>query len=625
MFLEISLIPGLPLAASVIITLFTSKLKKVSATLATVSILGSFLLSVRLFIQQIQGHIDKTVETSLTWLQVGGLHLEWGYLLNPLTLTMLLVVTGVGSLIFLFSWSYMYHDKAWSRYFGSLSFFTFAMLGIVTANNLLQVFIFWELVGFASYLLISFWFEKDSAALAGKKAFIVNRLGDVFFLCGIILIWFFSNPVIGERTLNFVTLASTLPSLGLPSDTLFLLCLLVFMGVVGKSAQFPLHVWLPDAMEGPTPVSALIHAATMVAAGVFLLSRTFFLFELSSTALLVVGSIGLITCVISALVAIGQDDIKRILAYSTLSQLGYMVLAVGSGDPAAGMFHLMTHAFFKALLFLGAGSVIHALSSQEIWKMGGIKSKMPITTFAFGVGALALGGVFPFAGFFSKDAILLAAHNSNPIFYWGGLLVVFLTAFYVGRLFVVAFMGKPGYAVTKCHESSWVMILPLIILTLLSIGGGFIPVETYLTGHTPEPLSRIIGLSSTALAILGFGSAYFIYRSVTTETNPQKRKDPLVISLGPVRRLLEKRLYIDDLYDGLVIIFQNRWSLLLATVDKYIILGIEEDLPSKFTKTLSKGIRLLQSGKLSFYTLLFVISVAILSLISISGMLGGAK
>jgi len=538
---------------------------------------------------------------------------------------MLLVVTGVGLLIFLFSWSYMHHDKGWSRYFAGLSLFTFAMLGIVTANNLLQMFIFWELVGFSSYLLISFWFEKDSAALAGKKAFIVNRLGDVFFLCGIILIWFFSNPVVGERTLNFVILSSVLPSLGLPSDTLLLLCLLVFAGVVGKSAQFPLHVWLPDAMEGPTPVSALIHAATMVAAGVFLLSRTFFLFELSSTALLVVGSIGLITCVISALIAIGQDDIKRILAYSTLSQLGYMVLAVGVADPAAGMFHLVTHAFFKALLFLGAGSVIHALSSQDIWKMGGINSKMPVTTFTFAIGALALGGIFPFAGFFSKDAILLAAHNSYPIFYWGSLLVVFLTAFYMGRLFIVAFMGKPDYAVTKCRESSWVMTLPLIILTLLSIGGGFIPVEIYLTGHGSEPLSRSIALLSTGLALLGFGSAYFIYRSVTTEINPQKRKDPLVVSLGPIHHLLRRKFYVDDLYDGLVDIIQNRWSLLLAAIDKYIILGIEEDLPSKFTKTLSKGIRLVQSGKLSFYTLLFVISVAILSFISISGMLGGAK
>jgi len=378
-------------------------------------------------------------------------------------------------------------------------------------------------------------------------------------------------------------------------------------------------------MEGPTPVSALIHAATMVAAGVFLLSRVYFLFEFSYTALYIVGAVGLITCILSALMAIAQNDIKRILAYSTLSQLGYMVVAVGVHHPEAGMFHLVTHAFFKALLFLGAGSIIHALSSQDIWKMGGVRTKMPITTFTFAIGTLALAGIFPFAGFFSKDVILEAASHGHPLFYWGSLLVVFLTAFYMGRLFVVAFLGKPGYAVQKCHESSWVMTLPLGLLALFSFAGGFLPVEMYLTGQAPIPLNIRLSLMSTGLAILGFGASYFCYRAVTTETNPLKRKDPLLNSLGGVLHVLQRKFYIDDFYSVLVSLIQNRWSSFLATVDRYVILTAEEDLPAKLTKILSGGVRLIQSGKLSFYTLLFVVSVSVLGLLSILGVMGGME
>jgi len=331
MGLLLSLLLGAPLLASIVITLLPRGWHRLSGFLALFSIATSFLISLTLFcIFTLQGS-GMPWETSITWLQMGPLVLEWGYLINPLTLVMLLVVTGIGTVIFIFSWGYMQGDEGWSRYFASLSFFAFSMLGIVLANNFLQIFIFWELVGLSSYLLIAFWFEKESAALAGKKAFLVNKIGDVLFLFGILLIWFFSSPLPEERSLNFLVLSQRLPELGLLPDTLFWLSLFVFAGVVGKSAQFPLHVWLPDAMEGPTPVSAFIHAATMVAAGIYLLARTFFLFELSPDALLVVGSIGLITCVLAALMAIAQDDIKRILAYSTLSQLGYMVLAVGAG------------------------------------------------------------------------------------------------------------------------------------------------------------------------------------------------------------------------------------------------------------------------------------------------------
>ena len=372
---------------------------------------------------------------------------------------MMLIVTGVGGAIHIYSFGYMREDRGFSRFFACMSLFTFSMLGIVLANNFIQLFIFWELVGVSSYLLIGFWFEKPSAADAAKKAFITNRLGDFGFLLGILMVW----TVLGS--LNFSTLQQTLIANPAALGTIASIAgLLIFCGAMGKSAQFPLHVWLPDAMEGPTPVSALIHAATMVAAGVYMLCRIIFL--LDPTALLVIAYIGGFTSLLAALIAIQQNDIKRILAYSTLSQLGYMVMAVGLSGPTAAMFHLTTHAFFKALLFLGAGSVILALHhEQDIWKMGGLRQKMPVTFWTFIIGTLALCGVPPFSGFYSKDSILAQAFDQiksdRLVLFALAVSVAMLTTFYMFRLFYVAFLGKAKTeSAEHAYESPPVMAWP---------------------------------------------------------------------------------------------------------------------------------------------------------------------
>ncbi len=434
------LILFLPLLSAAAITLFPRKNRDLSAKLSIGAIVSGFLLSV-LFIAA-NGWLPERRETLATWLEVGDLQVDFGLRLDPLSLLMLLVVTGVGGAIHVYSWGYMREDRGFSRYFAGLSLFTFSMLGIVLANNFLMLFIFWELVGVSSYLLIGHWFERPSAADAAKKAFIANRLGDFGFLLGILTVWGMAGG------LNFSLIEDQLKqNPALFGSMATVAGLLIFCGAVGKSAQFPLHVWLPDAMEGPTPVSALIHAATMVAAGVYMLCRVFFIFN--NPALHVIAWVGAITALMAALMAIQQNDIKRILAYSTLSQLGYMVMAVGLGGPGPAMFHLTTHAFFKALLFLGAGSVIIALHhEQDIWKMGGLREKMRVTFWTFLVGTLALCGVPPFSGFYSKDAILAQAlkhAEENPITGWVlfivAVFVAVLTAFYMFRLLFVAFLG----------------------------------------------------------------------------------------------------------------------------------------------------------------------------------------
>src|ERR1700733_5184506 len=386
-----------PLVATAVITLFTLRSKTISSLISIGAVVAGFILTV-LFISANGFHINA--ETSTNWLTIGGLNVDFGLKLDALSLMMLLIVTGVGGAIHIYSFGYMHEDKGMARFFAFMSLFTFSMLGIVLANNFLQMFIFWELVGVSSYLLIGFWFEKPSAGDAAKKAFITNRLGDFGFMLGILMVW----GLLGS--LNFGELEVTLKSNpALLGSWATVAGLLIFCGAVGKSAQFPLHVWLAAAMEGPTPVSALIHAATMVAAGVYMLCRIFFL--LDAGALHVIAYIGGFTALLAALIAVQQNDIKRILAYSTLSQLGYMVMAVGLAGQTPAMFHLTTHAFFKALLFLGAGSVIHALhEEQDIWKMGALKNKMPITFWTFLIGTLALSGVPPFSGFYSKDSIL---------------------------------------------------------------------------------------------------------------------------------------------------------------------------------------------------------------------------
>src|SRR5512140_3825767 len=384
----------LPLLAAATITLFTQHDRKLSAGLSVGAVVAGLLLSLALI--TLTGWAPAH-EASVAWLTLGDLKVDFGLRFDPLSLLMMLVVTGVASAIHIYSWAYMGEDRAFARYFACLSLFTFSMLGIVLANNFVQLFIFWELVGVSSYLLIGFWFERPAAADAGKKAFITNRLGDFGFLLGILTVWATFNSLKFDAIEK--ALAADPQALGALTTTAGLL---IFCGAMGKSAQFPLHVWLPDAMEGPTPVSALIHAATMVAAGVYMLCRVFFLLILpGSQALEVIAWIGGFTALLSAVIAVQQDDIKRILAYSTLSQLGYMVMAVGLHGPTPAMYHLTTHAFFKALLFLGAGSVILAMHhEQDIWNMGGLRKKLPVTFWTFIAGTLALSGLPPFSGFY---------------------------------------------------------------------------------------------------------------------------------------------------------------------------------------------------------------------------------
>src|SRR5437763_5751667 len=417
----------LPLVSAIAITLFTLRSRALSSFISIGAVLGSFVCSCLIFTRQ------GISAREFNWIDfVGVFRVPFGFVLDNLSKTMLVLVSGVGSLIHIYSLGYMRDDEGKSRYFAALSLFLFAMLGIVLSNNFVMLFIFWELVGFTSYVLIGHWFERDGAADAAKKAFITTRIGDFGFMVGILMVWASTGSV------AFAEMAPRLSILTSHPAFLTVAALLIFCGAVGKSAQFPLHVWLPDAMEGPTPISALIHAATMVAAGVYMLVRVGFIIQASPNALLVIAWIGTITALLAALIATQQNDIKRILAYSTLSQLGYMVMAIGLASNNAAIFHLFTHAFFKALLFLAAGSVIVALHhEQNIWAMGGLRRNLRITFVTFLIGALALMGCPPFSGFFSKDAILALAFEHNRSIFAVALGTALLTAFYITRLLVV--------------------------------------------------------------------------------------------------------------------------------------------------------------------------------------------
>jgi NADH-quinone oxidoreductase subunit L len=605
------LILFLPLLAAGMITLFTLHDRKASATLSIGAIVTGFVLTLAL----IKFGGWQARELSVNWLSIGNLHVDFGLRLDSLSLMMLLIVTGVGGAIHIYSAGYMHDDPGWSRYFACLSLFTFSMLGIVLANNFIQLFIFWELVGVSSYLLIGFWFEKPGAADAAKKAFLTNRLGDFGFMLGILTVWAWFG------SLNFTDISNGMVDWKGPHFLVTVAGLLIFCGAVGKSAQFPLHVWLPDAMEGPTPVSALIHAATMVAAGVFMLGRVFFLFN--ADALTVIAWIGGITALLAALIAIQQNDIKRILAYSTLSQLGYMVMAVGLAGPTPAMFHLTTHAFFKALLFLGAGSVILALHhEQDIWRMGGLRRKMPVTFWTFLFGMLALCGVPPFSGFYSKDAILAQAweHHNYPVFVVA-VFVAVLTTFYMFRLFFVAFLGEPrttgaGHA----HESPQVMLWPLRVLATLSLIGGVIGVnEVFGAGFAGEPagqpltfLERLIepwvktpdiaGIGLTA-AVIGFTLAAVFYG--------RAKSDPLPAKLGWLARAMRNRFYFDEFYEATVIRAHDVIAGVADWVDRWIIAGLGVRGVHGTTEFAGRALRLLQTGNLQTYAFLFVLGVAV--------------
>jgi NADH-quinone oxidoreductase subunit L len=575
---------------------------------------------------------------SFMWIDLPGLQVDISMILDPLSKGMLLVVTGVGMLVHIFSYGYMEHDKSKGRFFGGLSIFMFSMTGIVLSSNLIMLFIFWEGVGFSSYLLVGFWYEKESAAQAANKAFVCNRLADFGFMVGILTFWFLMGTVsVRPEVLQHRYLDNSLPKIGTvlneappplteapsvaaqqgihPNQILLTIMVIgLFCGCIGKSAMFPLHVWLPDAMEGPTPVSALIHAATMVAAGVYMLCRVYPLLLLSEAGMTVIAAIGCLTSFMAALIAVQQNDIKRILAYSTLSQLGYMVMAVGCYGPDAAMFHLSTHAFFKALLFLAAGSVIHALhDEQDIWKMGGLFSKIPLTSVTFLIGMAALSGVPPLAGFWSKDYLLSICYARSPFFYTIGVITAFLTAFYMTRLVVIAFFGPARTEQAKHpHESPWHMTTPLVILAVLSVIGGFIGLKDFYhdwsmsvihgLGFPPnaviaEPNAFMEMILPMAIVALGIVSAGVLYWNA--------EKDPL--ESGGIFRILANKFYFDEMYDTYIVGGQQLAARFFAWVDAWIIDGLIIRGAAYVCVGFGELLRLFQTGNLQAYAYLFTL------------------
>jgi NADH-quinone oxidoreductase subunit L len=484
-------------------------------------------------------------EHYFTWIQSGFFQVGFDLSVDRLTSVMLLVVTGVGLLIHIYSIGYMSGDGGYYRFFSQLNLFMFFMLILVLASNLLLLFVGWEGVGLCSYLLVSFYFHEDWATNAGNKAFIVNRIGDFGFLLGIFL------AVVTFHTLDFGKMAAAVG--GMPVEvgfgTLTVLTLLLFAGATGKSAQIPLFVWLPDAMAGPTPISALIHAATMVTAGVYMIARLSFLYNHAPVAMSFVAVVGLVTAVMAALIGVTQNDIKKVFAYSTISQLGYMFLGLGLGAYSAGIFHLMTHAFFKALLFLGAGSVIHGLSGeQDLRHMGGLRKAMPITFWTLGAACLAISGFPGFAGFFSKDAILSAAYAHAPWMFWIGVITAGITAFYVFRAYFLAFFGDyRGHH--HAHESPLVMTLPLIVLALLSIGGGYINVPSWLSPAFPlsehENLAAMIISASFGIIGIIIAAILYVFRPALAES--------LKNAAGPFYTLVLNKFYVDEIYQVAVV------------------------------------------------------------------------
>lgn len=606
------LVPLLPLLAAAGITLFTQHDRRLSAGLSISAVVLAFICSVVLFTT------FRTTGTELrvNWLRVGSFQADLGLRLDALSLPMLLIVTGVGAVIHIFSVGYMQGDRGFSRYFAGLSLFTASMAGIVLANNFLAMFIFWELVGVSSYLLIGFWYDRPAAADASKKAFLTNRLGDFGFLLGILLVW----SLLGS--LRFTELEERLRlTPGALGPWATAAGLLIFCGAIGKSAQFPLHVWLPDAMEGPTPVSALIHAATMVAAGVYMLCRTFFLFN--APALQVVAWIGGATALLAAVIAVQQNDIKRILAYSTLSQLGYMVLAVGVGGPVAAMYHLTTHAFFKALLFLGAGSVIHSLHhEQNIWNMGGLRSKMPVTFWTFLVGTLALAGVPPLSGFYSKDAILAVAYHQSVALFALTFVVAILTTFYMFRLLLVAFGGpNRSAAAVNAHESPGVMTVPLLLLAVPSCLAGLwgiaevysrrfqgleLPIEPSLAERlfgpfTHEPVAAVASLAAVGIGLL---LAWPLYAKA--------QRDPLTEKLGALSRAMRHRFYFDEAYEALIASTQEKLASVANAIDRWVMAGFVIRGLHSSTELVGRVLRLMQTGNLQTYAFLFTLGVTLL-------------
>lgn len=554
----------LPLLSSLVTLLFLRKNGNVASLLSVATAGGILVFSLYIIFQT----GDTVFAWEMTWLKLADWELKFGFLIDGAARLLLFVVSFIGFLIHIFSLGYMHDDEAKARYFGGLSIFMFSMLGITLADNLIMIFVFWELVGFSSYLLIAHYFSSDEAAQASKKAFIVNRVGDFGFLIGIVLTyWTF-------QTVNLQELKSLV---GFdPSLVTTTLCLALACGFIGKSAQFPLHVWLPDAMAGPTPVSALIHAATMVAAGIYLLFRIEFMFTADALSLL--ATLGAVMGLFAGFCALGQRDIKKILAYSTLSQLGYMAAAFGLGMPGIALFHLMTHAFFKALMFLGSGSVIHACHhEQDIFNYGGLRKKMPFTGLTFLVGVLAISGVTFLSGYFSKDAILLGAYNSNMIVFVILYAGAILTSLYMFRLYFLTFEGEArSPSSKKATESSVLMTGPLLILAFLSVVGGYHAIFPHsIVGVLIEDITRVAEMPNhmwmivlgTLAWVIGGGTAKVLY-------GREFSGEPLQVRFPAFYDLCKSKLFFDEIYGFYVAKIQDPFARFIEVMELLFISGL---------------------------------------------------
>lgn len=647
-FTKAWLIPGLPLFSFALVGLFIRPIaKKLAGIIATASIFLSAFFAYWLAWEYFHRFPPGTEATplipwSMEWLRYQEtLVVNAGVLVDPTSLLLMIVVTTVSALVHLYSIGYLHGEEGYGRYFTWLNLFTFSMLGLVVAPNIMQMFVCWELVGVSSFLLIGYYYQSPAAVAASKKAFVVTRFADLGFLIGILILGYYGyytfldlqaihSPVLetlaksGTQAIqpfDFLLLNHPLVITRLNGEifagfsVLTLSMILIFMGAAGKSAMFPLHIWLPDAMEGPTPVSALIHAATMVVAGVYLVARLFPAFAASETALLLVAYVGTFTCLFAAIIGCTQNDIKRVLAFSTLSQIGYMMLALGVATMeqplgyTASLFHLFTHAFFKALLFLAAGAVIHAVHTNEIWEMGGLSKKMPITHATFLIALLAIAGIPPLAGFFSKDEILVAAlENQHSIIFVVALAVAGLTAFYMARLYFVAFWGRARQPNAEhAHEAPWIMLIPLLILATLSLIAGFFPMANFVT--VGEPLTHHginfkVAIPAALVALLGLGIAALFYTG-----NGEKRATAVSEKLGQIYLAIKNKFYIDEVYLFVThrIIF-NFISRPIAWFDRHIVDG-GVNLSGWLTRILGKLLSYSQTGQVQTYAVWYLISM----------------
>ncbi|TMI64453.1 MAG: NADH-quinone oxidoreductase subunit L [Bacteroidetes bacterium] len=627
----IALIPLLPLAGFVLLGLFGRKyLKSSSGIIGTGLLLVSTILALYTAYNYffVDGKVGDSYQTIVavkyTWLNFSkDASIDMGIILDPISVMMLVVVTFVSLMVHIFSLEYMKGEERFPTYYAFLGLFTFSMLGLVVSSNLFQIYMFWELVGVSSYLLIGYYYDKPSAVAASKKAFIVTRFADLGFLIGILILAFSGksldiSTLISNLSSPEFNAAATMSFFGISALTWGLT--LVFIGGAGKSAMFPLHIWLPDAMEGPTPVSALIHAATMVVAGVYLVARLFPLFHINGVSLSVVTFIGLLSAFLAAIIACTQTDIKRVLAYSTMSQIGYMMFALGvsgyGGEHGLGytasMFHLFTHAFFKSLLFLGAGVVIHFIHSNEMKDMGGLRKYLPITNICFLIACLAIAGIPPFAGFFSKEEILLAAFHSNKIVYGVALFTSGLTAFYMFRLYFSIFWNKNAEVHNHHGEGPVTMKMPLIILAILSAGAGFIPFGEFVSADSKileSHFDPMFSIAPVAFGVAGILLAMWMYK------NENDKAEKFSQSLGGLYKAAYSKFYIDEIYLFITkkIIF-NLIGRPAAWIDRNIVDGLMNGIANT-TATVSGWIKGIQSGKVQSYAIYFFGGIVTLAIV----------